>query len=240
MKNIKVRKIMPRIAAILLIPFILTGCAERSKCDLKTNHVHLYTKTKNNATISTYLKSENMKYDDYDWTEDCIEITREDEPFYQAKGKLFEGVQNWDYLYNVMASKKDYLEFYYSYSTTGVTVSIDSKGHTKTKLKTVHHSGWDTDPTHRGVTGETRLCHHRFYGYRIVLENGKYRLYKSQPVDDIRDIIGKYPYYSEDCVEIITKDYEFKEEELPKLKVSDFDYFKGPNLEDKELNSNTK
>ena len=202
MNNIKVKKLMPKVVALLFIPFILTGCGKKSDCDIKERHVHLYTKNTNKGKIEKYLDSEKLTQGNYNWNKDCIEITSEDEEFYRAKGDLFVGADNWEYLFNTMKeNSKDYLEFYYHYTTTSVV-----KAGKSTITQIHHHSGWDTDPEHRGVTGEVRVCHNRYYGYNIVLMDGKYVKVQSPIVDDIREIINDYPYFSEECIETVYKE----------------------------------
>ena len=236
-----IKKITKSILPLLTIPFILVGCSKKSECELPSRHVHLYTKNTSRGRIEKYLDSENVTYGDYNWNKDYIEITKDDEEFYKVKGESFEGVNNWDYLFNTMAANNyDYLEFYYHYTTTSTYTTTDGKGHTTTHTQTHHHSGWSKDPTHRGVNGEVRLNHHRFYGYKIIYKNGKYIKERSPLVDDIRDIIDEYPYYNDDCVEIIYKEYGFNKSELTRLKAEDFHYFNKPDLSKKELNTNTK
>jgi len=238
MKNIKVKKIMPRIVALLFVPFILTGCGKKSDCDITTSHLHLYTKNTEKGTISKYLDSEKLTYGNYNWNKDYIEITKEDENFYRAKGELFVGKDNWQYLFNTMKeNSKDHLEFYYDYKTHYV-VTMGSGKSRHTAIRSSRHTGWSDDPTHRGVTGEVKVCHHRFYGYNIVLIDGEYQKVQSPLVDDIREIINDYPYFSEECVEIVDQKHDFTKniDILPSLKVSDFNDFTGPDLSSPELN----
>lgn len=237
----KIKKVYKKILPLLVVPFILTGCGEQSKCELPSRHVHKYTMNSSKGSIVNYIDSENINYGKYNWNKDYIEITKDDEKFYRTKGELFEGADNWTYLYNTMAANNfDYLEFYYHYTTTSTYTSTDSKGHTTTHTQTHHHSGWSEDPTHRGVNGDVRVNHHRFYGYKIIYKNGEYVKEKSPIVDDIRDIIDEYPYFSEDCVEIVYKEYDCSRYNLAKLRVEDFNAFKKLDLSNKELNTNSK
>ena len=238
MNKPKIRKIYKQVLALIAIPFILTGCGKKSDCDIKEAHVHKYVNNKNK--LVTYMKSENMGYRDYDWQSDYIEITKDDENFFKTKGDLFYGPDNWNYLYNKMAARKDYLEFYYEYTTDDYISVIDEDGNDNGYWTTTTHSGWTNNPNDSDNTGRMRICHHRYYGYRIVYQNGKYVKEKSPLVDDIKDIVYDYPYFEEDCVKIVNKEYRFDRKDLPKLTTSDFDVFKGPDLSNKELTSNTK
>ena len=245
MEKIKVRKVLPIIVSLVAIPFILTGCAQRSACDVKKQHVHLYKISDVNGVFYTYLDNEALEFNardwkgdvtvNYKWQPEYIEVTDEDLSFYHSKDDFFEGRPNWKYLFNMMQRKsKDYLEFYYHYTTTSTIKSGKSY-----VTQTHHHRGWDTDPTHRGVTGDVRLCHNKYYGYKVVLKNGKYERIQSPLVDDFRDIIDEYPYFDNTCYETVYKEYDFTKDTsiLRKLNVKDFDYFDGPDLTNSDINA---
>ena len=72
--------------------------------------------------------------------------------------------------------------------------------------------------------------------------NGEYVKEQSPLVDDIRDIINNYPYFSESCTELVYKEYDYtnNKEILSTLKVDDFNYFNGPDLSTNDLIINTK
>lgn len=236
MRNIKVKSVGKKILALLVVPFMLSGCAPLSECEVPTSHVHKFYANTIYGTVYNYLDTERMTHGNYNWTEDYIDITKDDEAFFRTKGDLFDGAKNWNYLYNYMACKNDYLEFWYSYDEE--ETSTDEDGNTVTE--THHYSGWTDNPYHRGVTGETSLCHHRFASYRIVYKNGKYVKEQSPYVDDIRDVLTNYPYVDQRFDGIVSKTYYLNSWDLPRIKASDFNYFKGPRLEDRTLNGTTK
>ena len=62
MEKIKVRKVLPIIASLLAIPFIISGCAQRSDCDVKKQHVHLYKISDVNGVFYTYLDNEALEF----------------------------------------------------------------------------------------------------------------------------------------------------------------------------------
>ena len=100
---------------------------------------------------------------------------------------------------------------------------------------------WTTDRNHSGNTGEVRVRHFKFYGYRIVLKDGKYVREQSPLVDDIRDIIDEYPFFSQECYKTVYKEYKFNKNEVSKIKLEDINEFRQPDRENKELrNNNTK
>lgn len=231
MKKYSLKRVLPYVTALTLIPFTLTGCSKRSECEIPTRHVHKYVKEINkDIKITMYLDSEDLLNNGYSWTDDYLEITKDDESFYQKASWLFDGKENFPYLYSVMAGCHDYLMFYYEYTTVETYVTTNSKGKTETHTRTVHHSGWTNNPYDSNNTGKTRLYHHKFYGYRIINENGKYSLKKSPLVDDIRDIIDEYPYYYENCIDEVYKEFRFSKLQLPSLSPNDFDIFDHPDL----------
>ena len=148
----------------------------------------------------------------------------------------FVGVDNWDYLYNKMAHNHDYLRFYYEYWTTEIETYTDSEGNTKTRTKRVHHDGWTDNPYRSDNTGRVRLYHHMYYGYKLIYKDGKYKLEESPLVNDIREIIFEYPYFSEDCVTTVYEEFKFKKRELGSLSpYDDFNPYGQPDLSNKEL-----
>ena len=224
-----------------LIPFVLaaslalTGCSEKVDCDISNRHFHRYHKDiAGDIGIDTYLDGEYSSLDGYERTEDYIELTKQDENVYRLLEKLMVGEDNFDYLYYLMASKKDYFKFHYEFDTVESYTVEDDEGNKITKWRTVHHEGWHTNPYDSDNTGLVRLYHHRYYGYRIVLNsNGKFVLERSPAVDDIREVLDEYPYVPENCIKMVYEQYRFPVSELQYLDVNDFDVFQGPNLDQK-------
>lgn len=229
------KKIVPYA---LVAAMAFSACGKKSECEIPTRHVHKYTKqVTDDITIEKYLDNEHLNSFGYHWNKDYIEITKDDEKLYKTIKGLFTGVDNWDYLYNEMSTHHDYLEFYYYYTTIETYTTTDSKGHTTVHTRTVSHSGWTKDPDYSHNTGKTRLYHHRYYGYRVIYKNGKFKLDRSTAVDDVRDVIEEYPYFSEDCVTEVYKEFDFDESELKYLSPEDFDVFTGPDLENRDLST---
>lgn len=233
-------KFTKQLPLFIATSILLTGCGKKVDCEIPSRHVHRYVcPVTKNITISTYFDSENEVksggiFSDVSFlrTDDYIEINKIDEKIYSlfTKYKLFNGFDNWDFLFYEMSNLHDYLEFYYEYDTYETEEVTDSEGNTHTEIRTVHHSGWHTNPYDSDNTGYTRLCHHRYYGYKLTLENNKFVLKKSKSVDDIRDVIDEYPYYCTGGYEIVTNHYSFNRWDLPSLRASDFNYFKQPDL----------
>lgn len=228
------------ISSLILGSLLLTGCGEKSECDLPTRHVHKYVKYLNDGTsITKYLDSESLYDFGYNWTSDYVLINKIDEKFYDTTEDLFLGRDNWDYLYNVMAAQKDYLEFFYEYDTVETYTETDIEGNTETKTRIVHHEGWHTNPYDSDNTGKVRLYHHRFVGYKVVYRKNRFELVASRPVDDIRQIMEEYPYFGENCVTTVYEQFKFSRWELPDLSPDDFDTFNHPDLENKTMTLNS-
>lgn len=226
------------LSSLLAGALLLSGCGKKSDCEIPSRHVHRYTKQiTDEIVLEEYIDSEKLRVHGFDWNSDYIEITKHDERLYQIlnKKQLFYGIDNWDYLFNVMKNNHDYLEFYYEYETLETYTTTDSKGNIEVHTRTVTHNGWHTNANDSDNTGLTRLYHHRYVGYRIVNVNGEYRLEASQPVDDIREIIEEYPYFSEDCTTKVYEQFKFKRGELKHLRPEDFDTFEHPDLSNPQL-----
>ena len=57
------------------------------------------------------------------------------------------------------------------------------------------HDGWTDNPDYAHNTGKVRLYHHRYFGYKVLREDNKFKLERSPAVDDVRTIISEYPYF---------------------------------------------
>ena len=236
MNKPKVRKVYLKILALLVCPFILSGCSEQAECNITEDHVHKYVGSNKKGTVVTFIKSEDLviqdgyedgsfKIFDYKRQDDYETMTEEDKGFFEIKGiKLYKGSDNWDYLYNVMASKKDRIEYRYRYDD-----GFD------------YAYRWiESNQENKHYTGDVRVYHYRFCGHRIILKDGVWIDERSPFVDDIRDIIDEYPYFQLDPYTVVHKDYKVKKEDIPKTWLADVNDFKAPDLENKELHPNTK
>ena len=218
-----VRKTYLKILALLSCPFILSGCSNQSECTETSDHAHRYVNP--NTGIELHIgNSEYLTYNGYIWQEDFYTLNEDDVAFYKEKNDLFYGPKNWDYLYNVMASKKDRIEYRYRYDD-----GFD------------YAYRWiESNQENKHYTGDVRVYHYRFCGHRIVLKDGKWIDERSPFVDDIREIINDYPYFEIDCYKRVHKDYKVDKKKLANLKIEDINEFKQPDYANKELNINTK
>ena len=229
MNKTKIKNISKRIIAFITIPFILSGCTKVVDCDIEERHVHRYYGSNKRGAVTIYLDSEDETaksyYQDGNWgyftfyrQNDYVEITNEDALFYEAKGTMFYGPNNWKFLYNIMAGKRDYLEYQYLYD--------DGEGTSK---------AWSTDKNKSRLTGKVRVCHYKFCGHKLTYKDGEYINERSPFVDDIRDIIDEYPYFELDPYKVVKKEYQVDTNKVKNLKLEDIDEFRQPDLENKKL-----
>ena len=137
MNNNISKKVIPYA---LILSMTLTGCGKKSNCEVPSRHVHRYTKqVTDDIEIEKYLDNEHLVVGGYNWDENYIEITKNDEELYHVmeKNNLFEGKNNWNYLYNEMVSHPDYLEFYYYYTTIETYTTVDDKGNVNIQIHIV-------------------------------------------------------------------------------------------------------
>lgn len=233
-------KVIKTIPCALALSMMLSGCAsEKSECELINRHVHKYVKNINGQiSIEKYIENEHMNVSGYNWTDNVIEVTSMDADYFETleSKSLFLGSVNWDFLYNQMLTHPDYLEYYYYYETVETYTTTDAEGHTHVHTRTVVHSGWTKDPSYWHNTGKVRLNHFRYFGYRVIYKDGKFVLEKSPEVDDVRKILGEYPYVSENTLNEVSETFRFRRSELSFLSPSDFDTFDHPDLTNKDIN----
>lgn len=238
MSKYDLKKIIPSVGLAMAI--LLSGCGEKSECEIPARHVHKYTKPiTDEIIIETYLDDEYLNISGYYWNEEYIEINKVDEALYRQLNSrfLFDGVTNWDYLFYFMASNHDYLMYFYEYTEVVYHTKKDSEGNEKVEREEIHHEGWHTNPYDSNNTGDVRVYHPRYYGYKVVYENGRFRLEKSREVDDIREVINDYPYFSENCVTEVFAKFHRSPYELPYLTPADFNAFVGPDLSNPNLDT---
>ena len=239
MEKISLKKALAVLVA-LGIPVAMSGCSKQVECDVPVRHLHLYKKNiSGTLNISKYVDSEAEDYWGYTRTPEYMEITKDDEDFYKAAKELYNGEDNWPYLFAVMKSNPDFLEFYYEYTTIETYTTTDSKGHTQTHTRTVHHDGWHKNAKDGDNTGKVRVGHYRYHGFRVIQKNGKYERQKSRSVDDIRDIIYDYPYFEDDPRDLVYSYHHCNKRDLPKLTPASFaSDFNHPRLDTTDINLN--
>lgn len=212
----------------LIITNLLTfsGCATNVPCDVQGNHAHYYV---NEECIGRYVVSEKSSLSGLDRLDNYIYVN-EDESLLEFLNKkdLFKIDDNKRAIDNITNNQTDYKEYRYSYyylmpvpitRTNGKNTYI-----TYNYIPTLAHS-WTTDPNRGNLTGEERVCHHVYYGYKVIKKDtGGYELEKSEPVDSIEELPEGYDYIKEKFYDVVNL---YNRDEI-------LDYEDGPE-EDKEI-----
>ena len=208
--------------ALTLSTTALTGCSKKAECNITNPHAHLYTSEQG---YIRYIDKEYLSYEGFTRNEESISIEGEEELYRLLDKKdLLKISDNLDLILESQEKNKDYMEYRYRY------IFMQPIPHTRkigkvtttyfTYIPMTRHS-WTSNPNHSRLTGEQRLCHYVYIGYKIEKnEKGKYVLIPSDYVDDIREIMDEYPYITTKYYKIVNLsgeevDYEDgKEEDL--------------------------
>ena len=236
MNNKTLKRILP---TMLITTLLLTACNKNKEvCNNHDPHLHLYQKeAAYSTTLNAYYNSEEDEYLGFTKTDDTKPMDEYDQAFYAAIGDtpLFEGIYHWNYLYSLMYRHQDYIRFENkSYENVEIEV-YDKEGNRGTKHVLIPTTTYKEKHYAPDNTGVVRIYHHLFYGYKVEEIDGQLQLIKSPLVDDIREILEEYPYYTENCFEVVTKDIEFTPSTLGFLSADSFTCFNHPDLENKSM-----
>ena len=216
------------VVAGLLITNVLTfsGCAKTIDCDIEGTHAHYYV---NEEDLGRYIISEKSSVSGLDRLDNYVYIDQENIELLEFvnKNDLFRIEDNKEYISNITETQEDYKEYRYSYYYLIPIPVIHSTG--KTTFTTYYYipkavHSWTSNPDKNNLTGEERICHYVYYGYKIIQKDGNYELEKSNPVDNLNELPEGYDYIKEKFYEVV--DLNNKNEKL--------DYEDGPE-EDKEI-----
>lgn len=181
--------------------FLFSGCAKNVDCNIEVPHAHRYVSEK---YLDKYLVSEKEYVGSWGRLDDYVFVTKEQEnllDFINDKD-LYIIENNKEEIKNMVSSHEDYIEYRYSY-----TYMMPIPHHRKIgKISTVSYThvpqirhSWTSDPNHSNLTGEQRVVHHMYQGYKIVTnEKGKYEIVASDFVENIEDLPDEYKYISSD------------------------------------------
>lgn len=190
--NIRNLKIFGAVTAVIGVPIVLTSLViniGRAKCEVKGYHSHKYINTKNK--IVRYIDSEWKNIQGYERKENYVEIdeSQKDLMKFEKDNKLAKIEDNLELIQEKINSNKDFIEFRYKYYHR---YRVRKRYHTSTRYT------WSENPPVNTETGEERLCHNVYQGYKIEKnEKGKYVLIPSGYVDNLLDIKDEYPYIKE-------------------------------------------
>jgi len=186
----------------LSLTVFLTGCVKKMECSDDKNgilHLHKYVSTDG---CTTYFQSEDEYYEGYRWTDNVIYINEEDKALYDFldQNNLVSISDNQEVIRNFMETEDEYIEYQYKY-TDRITVGYVKLSVTKTSFSREHQSR---------ETGIVRKAYKTYIGYRIVMEDGKYKLVPNEPVRDLTMSMERYPYFNKDNFYIQNNGLEYQ------------------------------
>lgn len=192
----------------LVTPFMLTGCGKKAECNIEVSHAHKYV---NEAGYERYLNREHLKYEGYLRYEDYRVIEGEEDLYkFLEKKDLMRVDDNLDLVKSIQEQQKDYTEYRYKYIYMQPIPHTRKIGKTTTTYFTYipqTRYSWTSDPNHSRLTGETRLCHYVYVGYKVEKnDKGKYVLIPSEYVDDVTSLMDEYPYIKKKFYTVVTVD----------------------------------
>lgn len=218
--KIKVRNVVLGTLVVSCI-FLFSGCAKEVECNIDGIHAHKYVSEK---YFDKYIVSEKEYVGSWDRLDDYILIDKEQEELLKFINKkdLYVIEDNIEEIKGIESSKNDYIEYRYRYTYMQPIPHVRRIGKTTTVSYTyvprTRHS-WTDNPNHSRLTGQQRIVHHMYQGYKIVLnEKGKYKVVKSEFVESVEDLPSEYKYVKSDfCKKVYldNKDLEVDYEDGP-------------------------
>lgn len=186
-----------------------TACAKEVDCSITDAHAHLY---QNKAGYIRYIDEEYTSYKGFERQDEYVLIEEGEKDIYKVMKKhgLMRIDDNLEVIKKQQEENKDYFEYRYKYTYMNSIPHFHSNGKTTTVFYTyypVTRYSWTTNENHGRLTGEIRLCHYTYTGYKIVEnEKGKLVIVASDPVDDITTIMDEYPYIKKSYSKIVNID----------------------------------
>lgn len=209
--NINERKGKKKFKKIIISGLIFSnlltfsGCAKNVPCDISDIHAHYYV---NDDYIGRYIVSEKSSVSGLNRTDNYISVTQEDVDLLKFinKNDLFKISENENAIENITANHEDYKEYRYRYHYLMPQPTYIYNGKNMqiiyTYIPMTGHS-WTTNTT-KDLTGEERICHYVYYGYKVVKnEKGIYEMIKSGPVDDLSQLTEGYDYIKGNFYDVV-------------------------------------
>lgn len=206
--------------------FTFSGCAKNVPCDVNGEHAHYYV---SDEYLGRYIVSEKSSVSGLNRSDNYISVNKEEAELLEFinKNGLFRIDENQQVISNTIDRQQDFVEYRYRYfymMSIPVVQKIGKTTYTTYNYIPMTAYSWTTD-TSKNLTGEERVCHYVYYGYKIIRnEKGTYELVKSAPVDDLSELPDGYDYIKEKFYDVVNL---YDKNEI-------LDYEDGPE-EDKEI-----
>lgn len=187
------------IAGLIVVNLVaFSGRAQDVPCDVPDNHAHYYV---NDENIGRYVVSEKSSVSGLSRLDDYIVVNEEDMELldFLNKNDLYNIDNNQTAISEITDTQTDFMEYRYQYyynTTSRVGNTLISLPHTG--------YSWTNNPEGKDLTGEERECHYVYYGYKVTKdEEGKYKLEKSAPVDNLSNLPEGYNYINGKFYDIV-------------------------------------
>lgn len=186
--------------------FVFSGCAKTVPCDITGTHAHYYV---NDDYMGRYILSEKSTVSGLNRSNNYIAVNEDDVELLKFINKkdLFRIDENKNAIEEITAKQTDYKEYRYKYFyLMAMPITHYNGKTTSVRFNYIPMTGysWTTDSDKSRLTGEERICHYVYYGYKIAKnDKGKYQLEKSEPVDDIKDLPEGYDYIKEKFYDVV-------------------------------------
>ncbi len=172
--------------------FLLVGCnSNEAKCEIKDKHAHVYISEK---YFDKYIVSEKLKYyDEWTRTDSTIMIDKVSKKLidFENENSLYRISLNKDKLDIITSNLVDHYQYRYEYEKT-----IPDFTEKDISLKREKMYSWTANPDDKKITGETRVAHFMYIGYKIELDdNGEHKIIQSKPMESIDELLDNgYSY----------------------------------------------
>lgn len=195
------------IAGLIVLNLIMfSGCSKTIPCDVKESHAHYYV---NEDYLGRYIFSEKSTVSGMDRSNNYIAVNQNDIELLKFINKkdLFRIDQNKKSIKEITSKHSDYKEYRYKYFYMMPMPRTHYNG--KTTSITYYYIpmtgySWTSNPNESRLTGEERICHYVYYGYKIIRnEKGKYEIEKSEPVDSLDLLPEGYDYIKEKFYDVV-------------------------------------
>jgi len=218
MDNNAKRKFYSRALAMLMMVSLSSCGSSEENCEIKEEHAHMYV-TESGLKKPFICEEYRIGYDFKGFsfsgaykTEEYITLSLDNkDEITNMPSRLFRISDNLEYIINLESQFQDYYEYKYTYSYSQM-VSTSRYG----KVYAPRHiEDWGDDPAQLGATGESRLCHHVYRGYKIIIDDkGEIEVIESPWVDSYKDLDPEYMYITNDYGKKIEYTYLDKENSL--------------------------
>jgi len=229
-EKLKIRNIVLGSLIVSSI-FLFSGCAKNVECDIETPHAHRYVSEK---YLDKYVISEKEHIGSWGRLDDYIIVSKEQAELidFLNNEDLYEIEGNREEINNIVSTQEDYIEYRYAYTYNMPIPHYRKVG----KVTNIYHTyvpitrySWTADPNHSRLTGEQRVVHHVYQGYKIIInEKGQYEAIESNYVENLEDLPSEYKYISSEFYKKVYADdkereidYEDGQEELVEQSVKE-------------------